>query len=685
MVKYLIIALLLIPSLAVADTHNAESCSAAHIQVAIDASVDGDTVTVPPGECPWTSHVTISNKGITLQGAGYGEGGTLITMGAYRLYIYVADGNSLTTVTKFKFIKNQNSNGNQEGDIVIHNLDNPVVETMGPLFRITDNYFDYNNYRGYGGVSTADIVYGLIDNNTFNNFYDYGVFVKYSGNDYGREAWSMAQSIGTNRAVYVENNTFNGQTTSPVQLNHAVSGNSSMKYVARYNTLNRSTLVSHAGCTGGFYQPIWQEMYKNIIDAEGGAAMSWFRSASGVSWGNTFPSAPSWANPIKIDNERSTRADCLATITEINKPCNGTQDFDENKEDMTGWRCLGQPGWGPTQTSGTSYGMDLGYVFSGVFVWGNVKGAAQTATNLVLNGTNATQALHLVFGRELFNSANMTIGGAKPETCSFDADVGRDIYVDTTDANKPIIWQCSAKDTWTQHWTPYTCPHPLAGAGTCGTTAGTGGYTLTGGASAPVLVSANVAADGTTLSLVFSRAITATINTGVTVNPSSGAATATYASGSESTTLVYTLSRTVTQGATITVSYTQPGNGLEATDDATDLASFSNVSAINNSTQSNSTYTVTPSAGTGCGISPNVATTVVSGLTAVFYPDATQNYYVSSVGGTCGGSGTATYTTNAVTADCTVEVTCTKISPDITLGSSGAAVTLGSGAVGTLY
>jgi hypothetical protein len=329
--------------------------------------------------------------------------------------------------------------------------------------------------------------------------------------------------------------------------------------------------------------------------------------------------------------------------------------------------------------------MNMGYVFAGVFAWENVRGPANTATNLVLNGTDATQALHLGFGRELFNAANMTVGGSKPATCSYDVDTGRDIYIDTTDPNTPVIWQCSATNTWTQHWTPYTCPHPLAGAGECGTTVGTGGYAL--GAGAPTLISATLAADGVSLSLLFSRAITTTINTGVTVTPSSGTATAAYASGTTTTTLVYTVSRAISStanGGSLTVSYTQPGNGLEATDDGQDVLTFTNTSVINNSTQGNTLKTVTPSAGAGCGISPDTAVTVVSGLTAVFYTDATQNYYVSAVGGTCGGTGTATYTTNAITADCTVTVSCTKISPDVSIGS-GSAVTLGSGAIGTLY
>jgi hypothetical protein len=68
-------------------------------------------------------------------------------------------------------------------------------------------------------------------------------------------------------------------------------------------------------------------------------------------------------------------------------------------------------------------------------------------------------------------------------------------------------------------------------------------------------------------------------------------------------------------------------------------------------------FTVTPSAATGGSISPDTAQSVVSGETASFYivPDA--GYGVSNVSG-CGGtlSGT-TYSTVAITADCTVTAT----------------------------
>ena len=68
------------------------------------------------------------------------------------------------------------------------------------------------------------------------------------------------------------------------------------------------------------------------------------------------------------------------------------------------------------------------------------------------------------------------------------------------------------------------------------------------------------------------------------------------------------------------------------------------------------TYTVTSSVGTASGsISPLGGQTVDSGATTQFTVAPDPNYHIDSVGGTCGGSLVGnTYTTAAITADCTV-------------------------------
>jgi hypothetical protein len=68
------------------------------------------------------------------------------------------------------------------------------------------------------------------------------------------------------------------------------------------------------------------------------------------------------------------------------------------------------------------------------------------------------------------------------------------------------------------------------------------------------------------------------------------------------------------------------------------------------------THTVTPSVGTPSGsISPSTPQTVNDGATTAFTLTADAGFHIDTVGGTCGGNLVGgTYTTNAVTTDCTV-------------------------------
>ncbi len=67
------------------------------------------------------------------------------------------------------------------------------------------------------------------------------------------------------------------------------------------------------------------------------------------------------------------------------------------------------------------------------------------------------------------------------------------------------------------------------------------------------------------------------------------------------------------------------------------------------------TYTVTPSAGAGGSISPDEEQTVEYGQTSSFTLNSRTGYYIGAIGGSCGGRLDGdTYTTNTITADCTV-------------------------------
>lgn len=100
----------------------------------------------------------------------------------------------------------------------------------------------------------------------------------------------------------------------------------------------------------------------------------------------------------------------------------------------------------------------------------------------------------------------------------------------------------------------------------------------------PTLVSATIPSAGTSITLVLSENcdVGAGGNGGWTLNTPTNAMT--YSSGDGTNTYVYTLAATIYDSDTPTVSYTQPGNGLEDVAN-NDLATISGAAVTNNSTQ----------------------------------------------------------------------------------------------------
>jgi hypothetical protein len=204
----------------------------------------------------------------------------------------------------------------------------------------------------------------------------------------------------------------------------------------------------------------------------------------------------------------------------------------------------------------------------------------------------------------------------------------------------------------------------------------------------PTISSATVETDGDTLTIVFDEVVTVNTSTGFTLNLSGGAAGLTYTSGSGTNTLVYAITgRNIDTAETGTLDYATVANGIE---DAAgnDLASTGETDeAVTNDseyTPSATTYIVTIQSSGNCTVSPFTNKVIVSGETASYTCTASGNSGCAAWTGTCGGTGTTSFVSAAVTGNCTVIQGCYKISPDVAIGA-GAATALGTGAVGTLY
>lgn len=119
-------------------------------------------------------------------------------------------------------------------------------------------------------------------------------------------------------------------------------------------------------------------------------------------------------------------------------------------------------------------------------------------------------------------------------------------------------------------------------------------YSLNLDASDIAVSSATIDAAGTSLTLALTKAgyVGAGGNAGFTITPSGGAATLTYASGSGTFSLVYTISRAIGASETATVGYVNPGDGIEDSLGA-DLADFDGFAATNDSTHSTAPTDIT--------------------------------------------------------------------------------------------
>ena len=117
----------------------------------------------------------------------------------------------------------------------------------------------------------------------------------------------------------------------------------------------------------------------------------------------------------------------------------------------------------------------------------------------------------------------------------------------------------------------------------------TGLYTIAGtyapDPTTPTLTSLTIPTSGDTATAVFSEAVSygAGGAGGWTLNSPTNAMT--YASGTGTDTIVFNLASTILSTDTPTVLYTQPTNGFESADDGVDLASITNATVTNNSTQ----------------------------------------------------------------------------------------------------
>lgn len=648
LVKYLLAILLLIPSLCfAASTWNSPSCKRDDVNTVIQAptTVDGDTVTIPACEGTdgtWTSGITVT-KNITIQGAGYGS--TVITRNgtAFKL---------TDTSTRITGIGFSMSSGDKQIDVnggsgwrIDHcQFTNPTTNSLVSIYVNSD--------------TSTSAPYGLIDNNDFQGG---RITTSLASNaTEARAIWAADHLFGSAdttglHTVYIEDNTFTKTWDSNCIDGSAYTG----AYVARYNTVTGSQFHVHSLQDANNRGTKAWEMYGNLFTTPSSRWTAMFiRSGTGFIFNN---SVATYSYGIIFDNIRSFQSVVAAG------QCNGSSDWDGN-DLANGHPCRDQIGRGKDTSLWTTENPYPAQASQPAYLWSNIKSGANTAA-YIHNGCGAW----IVSNRDYYEH-NASFDGTsgvgcgtlanRPATCTTGTaywatdqsctDMTGMVGKAPSTPISGTLYKCTATNTWSEYYTPYTYPHPLRGE--------------TEDETAPTLVSATINAAGTSLSLVFTEAVTVNTSTGFVLT-ADGSPSLTYASGSGSTTLIYTISAAVYQSETgITLAYTTGANYIE---DAAgnDLGSFTGTAVTNNSTQVETPPAVTLTVnktGSGCTVTSTPSGIVVAGATASDTNDVETGTVVTlsgwsengwnaiTYGGDCASNGTVTMSANKTcTATCT--------------------------------
>ena len=349
----------------------AASCSRTHVQTAVDSAADGTTVNVPAGSCTWSSAeepVQVYNKNITIRGAGIGT--TVITRnGNFVFYVLMtAADRGNVRITGFTF------QGATMG-AVIEMRSASYNGIPSGRWRIDNNHFNYLSEQRVG-IQVSGVNYGVFDHNTIT--WPTGQFLLVHGfldsestSVYGDLLNQQPLDYGTDKFVFMEDNTFTPAGNNPVNVYDATGG---ARIVYRYNS-----------CTGCFFYNHWtrglemaghvHEIYNNSwignstygiasgfgypIRLEGGTAVIYNNYAA--NYHNEGSSVPY----VFLDDRRADGSESAAPLG----ACNGNQSWDGNIE-SNGWPCLGQIGRAPGKSfaqirSGSKQ------VSSPVYLWNN--------------------------------------------------------------------------------------------------------------------------------------------------------------------------------------------------------------------------------------------------------------------------------------------------------------------------
>lgn len=464
----------------------------AQVQSAINSAADGAVITFQPGSYNSTPGsgvgYTFSNtKGVTLICATppLANGAATVNSCTITGNSYAMMGGESFTGTNTHFYRISGfilNNAGQGGNIIWFNNANGsgLLTMFGPNglggIRIDHNTFQSSNggtVAVFFGWNNGDAQYaGVIDHNTITGSTQYSGFFFVGTTPNSSPTWQT----GTANNMFVEDNILSF-TNMPASSNGGCTdsqGNGS--WVVRHNTSTNCLWTTHGVTHSG--GPQNYELYNNTISLDAGAtwggASGCYRCFHHQGSGTTLAFNNSFTAPGTKDGEVMSMLhyrDYSGSIDGALPYCDGTQGIDGNRAPTTtyrGYPCWHQPGRAMNGTYKPNY------------YWNNRYKDNSRVPMVTSDGAFASPdyyANHMQANRDWFEEATPFTGAAgtgfgplasRPATCttSSEAAFGGQAGVGyfATDAGpQGTLYTCSATNTWTAYYQPYTYPHPLVG------------------------------------------------------------------------------------------------------------------------------------------------------------------------------------------------------------------------------
>ncbi len=433
----------------------------ASVASCVSRAASGDTVNVTAGSANWGANYLTITKAIKLVGAGTSQTtGTRITGTGNTTYgfgMFKIDTGSTESTFPFEMT------GFRVTSTIIGNENMIRISGAGSGWRIHGNYF-YKNatteeavLNVYPNSTTSHKLFGLIDNNVFENIKIYVTGALPQAN----LSWMATAQWGTDQVVFIENNTFIG----PRPYNGSrIDSYQGARLVIRYNDFNDARIEAHSACQSNIRGARSYEVYNNrfsATDSSGGWAVALaMRAGSHVITRNVIAGVYSENGKVALDNRRSWFDDaCTSGFGNADgTSANDTYDASPvHPGTATGLNLI------PLDGIGIGTGAVGSQTQDPVYVWGNTSG------NICVGGVNK------------YNSCE-TNSECPSSTCSTQANTPNLVYRRNDTNNAPyqiVAGRDYFENTARPGWVPYACPHPMVGSGSCNTSiAGRTGYTI---------------------------------------------------------------------------------------------------------------------------------------------------------------------------------------------------------------